>query len=221
MKEKREQFRTPFRKCMYPFLQKPQESDGYKDTFKIALILNGQNKEDADILRQISQMHKDAGGTQKSTERGHPVKKYAEKHIEDDGTEKWIDVKDTYTVTFKRYADNCDHIPTYDTKNNVLWEENNFVANGSVVKVAWSPYFYDTGGNKGVFLSLDGVQIKELIRWQGVDADSLGFDTDTEGYVKDDDVEKVFDDNGGTAKEPGDDLGEQDGSPVKDDDLPF
>ena len=211
---------TPFRKCMYPFLQKPQISDGYKDTFKIAILFNGRDKEDAAILKQISQLHIDAGGPQKSGDKGHPIKFHATKEIEEDGTEKWIQVPDVYSVTFKKYADHADHIPTYDTNLNDLWRENNFVANGSTVRISWNHSSYNTGGNKGIFLSLEGVQIKDLIEWQGRDADSLGFEN-TEGYVKDDDVEKAFDDNGGTAQEPGDDLGEQDGSPVEDDDLPF
>ena len=215
----RERFLTPFRKCMYPFLQKPQISDGYKDTFKIVLKLDGQDKEDAALLKQISELHKKAGGKQKVGEKGHPVK-YEVEIVKDDDEEKVIAVPNSYLVTFKRYADYCDHIPTYDTQNNELWRENNFVANDSVVRVAWSYSFYNTGGNKGVFLSLDGVQIKELKEWMGRSAEDLGFEV-TEGYVKNDDVEKVFDDNDGIPDEPTDDFDEQDGSPVEDDDLPF
>lgn len=226
MSEK-ERFLTPFRKCMYPFLQQPQKSEGYRDTFKIVLKLNGRDQEDAALLKKISELHKEAGGQQKPGDKGHPVKFGVEVVTENDAGDKLkepeiIRIPDEYWVTFKRYADYCDHIPCYDTKNNELWKENNFVANDSLVRVAWSYSFYSTGGNKGVFLSLDGVQIKDLKEWMGYSADDLGF-TETDGYVTGDNAEKVFGDDGGIPEEPvpNDKAGQEAGPIQEDDDLPF
>ena len=101
-------------------------------------------------------------------------------------------------------------------QGNDVWRENNYVANESIVRVQWSYEFYDMAGNKGVSLYLEAVQVKELKEWMGKGFDDFDFDTG-EGYTKGDDVEKIFE---GETAEPGDDLGEQDGSPVEDD-LPF
>jgi len=212
---------TPFTECRYAFLQQPNiaTDSNFRDSFKITLLLNGRQKEQAELLKEITKLHKDAGGTQKTGERGHPVKYHATKEIDGDEV-KWVQVPDVFAVTFKSLSANRDHIPTYDMQNNDVWRENNYVANDSIVRVSWSYEFYDTAGNKGVSLYLDAVQVKELKEWMGKSADEYGFDKG-EGYVKNDDVEKVFDDDGGTTKEPGDDLGEQDGDPVEPDDLPF
>ena len=207
---------TPFVECLYPFLQQPQiaTDSNFKDTFKITILLNGREKEQVELLKQITEFHKKAGGNQKTGERGHPVKFHATKEI--DGEEiKWVQVPDVYSITFKSVAGKRDHVPTYDMENNDIWREDNYVANGSIVRISWSYEFYDTAGNKGVSLYLDAVQVKDLKEWMGKSAEEHGFNKG-EGYTKNDEVEKVFDDNGGTAQEPGSDLCDQDGSPVED-----
>ena len=210
---------TPFVPCMWAFLQQPKVSDDvrFKDTFEITVLLNGKDKEQSELLKEIAELHKKAGGKQKTGDKGHPIKFHATKEVDGDEV-KYIQVPDVYAVRFKTVASARDHIPTFDMQGNDVWRENNYVANESIVRVQWSYEFYDMAGNRGVSLYLEAVQVKDLKEWMGKGFDDFDFDTG-EGYTKGDDVEKIFDEGGETA-EPGDDLGEQDGSPVEDD-LPF
>ena len=168
----KERFTTPFCECLYPFLQMPKvDRDGnYPEVFQINLILTQEHK---DLLNQISSLYKDAGGKAKIGDRGHPIKFHKD---EEDNI-----VPDTFTVKFQTKADFCDHIETFDALGQRFNREQNFVANGSIVRVNWSFGYYDHAGNKGVSLYLNGVQVKELIEWEGHTAESFGFDT-TEGY---------------------------------------
>ncbi len=169
-----DRFNTPFVECMYPFLQAPKvdRSGEYEDSFEITLVLSDKVQEHKDLLNQIAALHKEGGGGQKIGEKKHPIK------IPVDDNK--ITIPHTYHIRFKSKAEFCDHIPTFDAQGNKILRENNFVANGSVVRVNWTYGFYTQGGG-GVALFLNGVQIKELIPWEGHSAEDLGFDK-TEGY---------------------------------------
>ena len=168
----KEKFTTPFAKCLYPFLQQPKvDREGeYESVFQITLVLTSEHK---DLLNQISSLYKAAGGKVEIGEKGHPIKlhKDAEGKV----------VPDSFTVSFKTKADFCDQIPTFDAFSQKFNRESNFVANDSVVRVNWSFGNYNTAGNKGVSLFLNGVQVKDLVEWEGYSAESMGFDG-TEGY---------------------------------------
>lgn len=217
----KERFITPFAECLYPFLQeaKHDPEGDYEDAFEITLVLD--HKEHAELLKQIGQLYKDAGGTVKMGEKYHPIKRhYIKEQATEDGKtierKKYIDNK--YQVRFKTKAEFVDHIVCFDSQGKVVWKEKNFVANGSIVRVNWSYGFFNNKGNKGVSLFLNYIQIKELIEWTGsVDFESSGFDK-TEGYESGDVVDIAEPpDNIPMSDE---DLTGQDGSLVEDD-LPF
>jgi len=73
-----------------------------------------------------------------------------------------------------------NQIPTFDSKANKIMREENFIANGSTVRVNWSHGFYTQGGG-GVSLYLNSVQVIELIEWEGGSASDYGFGVE-EGY---------------------------------------
>ena len=202
----KERFTTPFGECMYPFLQQPsidKSDNNFPDVFKITLVCT---KEHDELLKQIIALYKDSGGTETLGEKGHPIKFH--KTIEG----KQVD--GTFDIVFKSKAEFYDHIFTCDSDGREIVRLKNFVANGSVVRVNWSYAYYNKKGNKGVSLFLNGVQIRDLIEWQGLGADEMGFNQ-VEGYKAGDDVPVEF------KSEPSDeDLNQQDGSPVEDD-LPF
>ena len=127
---------TPFTECLWAFLQQPQiaTDSKFRDTFKITLLLAGNEKDQGEILKQISILHKEAGGTQKTGEKGHPVKFHATKEVDGDNI-KWVQIPNVYQVTFKSLSSGRDHIPTYDMQNKDIWKENNYVANNSIVRV--------------------------------------------------------------------------------------
>jgi len=169
-----ERFKTPWVECMYPFLQAPKvdRNGEYEDSFEITLILGNKNQDHKDLLNHLVKLQKESGGTQTIGDKKHPIK------LQKDDNGKVI--PDTFLVRFKSKAEFCDHIPTFDAKGDKILREKNFVANGSVVRVNWTYGFYTQGGG-GVSLFLNGVQIKELIEWEGHSAEDLGFDK-TEGY---------------------------------------
>jgi hypothetical protein len=227
---------TPFVECMYPFLQQPNVSTdpNIRDSFKITVLLNGKDEDQAHLLKKIEELYKQSGGKINRGERGHPIKYHITEELsENDSGEsevKRIKVPNVYEVTFKTLASIRDHIPTYDMQGNDVWREKNYVANLSIVRVQWSYQFYEVAGNKGMSLYLDAVQVKDLKEWVGKNFADFNFDTG-DGYVKDDTVEKEFPEGGETA-EPTDDFNEQDGDPTEDgghsadqvkdsDDLPF
>ena len=172
-----EKFTTPFAECMYPFLQQPKvdPKGKYPDSFQIVLLLKEEHK---DLLNQISELHKEAGGTEKTGDKGHPIKFHED-------VEKNT-IEGIYRVLFKTLVEGkggfiVDHVKTFDSKGVEIFKDKNFLGNGSVVRVNWSYKFYDERGNKGVALFLNGVQIKKLIEWHGGDANYFGFD-EQEGY---------------------------------------
>ena len=206
---------TPFAPCMWAFLQEPKiDKDGeYDDAYQINIVLGHDTH--ADLLKQIGLLHKAAGGKVIVGEKGHPIKHHKTKN--EDGT--YTKVPNMYEVRFKTKAEYAPlGITTLDSSKKVIFRDKNFVANGSVVSVAWSFSNYNNKGNKGVSLFLNAVQIKELIEWTGsFDVESSKFETNEDGYKSGDTVEQA---DPGFPDEPGSDLGEQDGSPVEDD-LPF
>jgi len=208
---------TPFAPCMWAFLQEPKvDPDGdYPDAYQISIVLGHDTH--ADLLKQIGALHKAAGGTVIVGEKGHPIKHHKTKN--EDGT--YSKVPNMYEVRFKTKAEYAPlGITTLDMAKNVIFREKNFVANGSVVSVAWSFSNYNNKGNKGVSLFLNAVQIKKLIEWTGgFDVESSEFETDEDGYKSGDAVEQA--DPG--FPETTDDGEGQDGIPVEDDSdgLPF
>ena len=220
-----ETFYTPDCECLWAFLQEPKvDTEGdYPDAYQISIILD--YKEQADLLKQISELHKTAGGKAKVGEKGHPIKLHGVKN-EDGDIEL---VKNKYTIRFKTNAEYAElGITTLDSQKKQIFRKKNFVANGSVVRVAWRFKNYDHKGNKGVSLFLDCVQIINLIEWSGgFDVDNSSFEK-VEGYESGDTVDVAFP----VDDVPGDDIGEQDGVPVEpdqdgspmkeeQDDLPF
>lgn len=201
---------TPFCKCKWAFLQTPKPASGkFRSRFEITLVLD--KDEHKELLRQISALNKDAGGPDKVNDPKHPIKADY-KWIETDGAKgkQYIDGK--YLVRFWTGVENRDHIMTYDSQGNVMNRDKNFIANDSVVSVAWSFGNYDGG----VSLYLDGVQIKELIEWKGKDFEDLGFEK-VQGYTSGDAVETA---DGFPVTT--DDGGEQEPGPIsEDDDLGF
>ena len=167
-----ERFVTPKAKCLWANLQEPNVStdETIADAFQITLVLGKEHKE---LLDQIAALHKDAGGTQEIGDRGHPIKFHYD--------EEKQKIPGWYEVRFKSLAQYVDHIPTFDAKGAKILREKNFVANESVVRVSWSFKYYNTAGNKGVSLFLLGVQVIELIEWQGYSSDELGF-VEEKGY---------------------------------------
>ena len=208
----KETFYTPFCECKWAFLQLPKPAEGkYRSTFQITLVL--KKDEHAGLLNQIIALNKEGKGPKQINEAGHPIKANYKWVGEGDERRKEY-IQDEFLVRFKSYADTTyspDHIMTYDSQGNVINRSKNFIANGSIVSVAWSFGYYDGG----VSLYLEAVQIKHLIEWQGKDFEDLGFEK-VEGYVSGDDVPKVD----GFPEPTEEDLNGQDGSPVEDD-LPF
>jgi len=202
-----ERFTTPFVECLYPFLQKPKvdRNGEYEDSFEITLVFGNKVKEHKDLLNQIAKLQKEGGGAQEIGENKHPIK------LPKDSNGKII--PDTFHVRFKSKAEYCDHIPTFDAQGNKILREKNFVANGSVVRVNWTYGFYNQGGG-GVSLFLNGVQIKELVEWEGYNAADMGFD-ETDGYEE---YEKPETDG---MTEPPTEPNENDEPKNDDDDLPF
>jgi hypothetical protein len=180
---------TPFAPCMWAFLQEPKtDPEGeYEDAFQISLVLSHDTH--GELLKQISELHKAAGGTAKVGEKGHPIKPHKTKN--EDGTYTAIDNK--YEVRFKTKAEYAPlAITTLDSQRKVIFREKNFVANGSVVSVAWSFGNYNNKGNKGVSLFLNAVQIKELIEWSGsFDVENSKFE-EIQGYETGDTVDVAF-----------------------------
>jgi len=204
----RETLYTPFCECKWAYLQLPKPASGqYREKFEITLVLDKDKH--ADLLRQISDLNKQAKGPANVNEPKHPIKAdYVWIGEGDNKKKQYIEGK--YLVRFWSGTDNTDHIVTYDSQGNVMNESKNFVANGSIVSVSWSFGNYDGG----VSLYLNAVQIKELIRWQGKDFEDLGFQK-VQGYVSGDKVETA--DGFPITTDDGEG---QDGSPVEDD-LPF
>ena len=215
----KETFYTPAAPAMWAYLQEPKvDPDGdYPDAYQISIVLGKDTH--ADLLHQISELHKAAGGTAKPGEKGHPIKAHKTKN--EDGT--YTAIPNMYEVRFKTKAEYAPlGITTLDMAKNVIFRDKNFVANGSVVSVAWSFSNYNNKGNKGVALYLNAVQIKQLIEWTGgFDVASSKFEVDEDGYKSGDTVEQA---DGGFPDEPGDDIGEQEPGPISEDDsdgLPF
>jgi hypothetical protein len=215
---------TPFCECRWAFLQLPKPAQGkFRSAFEITLVLD--KKEHAELLRQISSLNKDAGGPSQINEPKHPIKAYYEfDEVTNDSGERvkqkrFVDGK--YLVRFKSFADTehaPDHINTFDSQGNIINREKNFVANGSIVSVAWTFGTYENSAtDRGLSLYLDAVQIKELIEWKGKDFEDLGFEK-VQGYVSGDKVETAD-----GFPETTDDGEFQDGSPVEDEtsDLSF
>ena len=155
-----DKFESPKAKCEYPFVQKPNiDREGkYKDRYKITLIVDKENKEHVEFLKLIAKYFKESKG------KNNPVKA----HLDEDKNPTGFGA-----VTFvsnAKFPDGSDKepIPTYDSKGNREERKDNFIANGSVVKVNWSPYPYKTGEG-GLSLILNGVQIIDLIPWEGGD----------------------------------------------------
>jgi len=170
-----ERFVTPKAKCLWANLQEPNVSDDetIADAFQIVLVLGDEYKPHKELIDQICSLYADAGGKKEKGEKGHPVKFH--ENSEKQRVPGW------YQVRFKSLAQYVDHIPTFDAKGAKILREKNFVANESVVRVSWSFKYYNTAGNKGVSLFLLGVQVLELIEWQGYSAEQLGF-SEQEGY---------------------------------------
>ncbi|MHA2054595.1 MAG: hypothetical protein ACW99F_13465 [Candidatus Hodarchaeales archaeon] len=205
---------TPFTECLWAFLQVPKPAEGkFKSIFQITLVFD--HKEHAEILKQLSDLNKAAKGPEKMGADGHPIKPHWQYVTDDCGERIKQVIPNKYQVRFKTNAEGTyspDHIMTYDSQGQIINRDKNFVANGSIVCVSWSFGNYDGG----VSLYLNGVQIKELIEWKGKTFEDLGFKK-VEGYTSGDSVPAVD-----GYQEPGDDLGEQDGSPTEEeDDLPF
>ena len=188
-----ERFVTPKAKCLWANLQEPNVStdETIADAFQITLVLGKEHKE---LLDQIAALHKDAGGIQEIGAKGHPIKFHYD--------EEKQKIPGWYEVRFKSLAQYVDHIPTFDAKGAKILREKNFVANESVVHVSWSFKYYNTAGNKGVSLFLLGVQVIELIEWQGYSSDELGF-TAEEGYEEyGGDVSKKMKENEASKDQP-------------------
>jgi hypothetical protein len=173
-----EKFVTPIAECMYACLQQPNVSkDGqYESAFQIVLVLDSTNKAHHELLEHVRNLHcegvkeKDKG---KAKSKGHyPIRPHED--------EAGNIIPDKYRVRFKTREDFADQIATFDAKGNRIFRDKNFIANGSRVRVSWSYKFY-TQGSGGVSLFLNGVQVIELIEWQGHTADMLGF-KEEEGY---------------------------------------
>jgi len=209
----RETMYTPSCECRWAFLQLPKPPEGkFKSAFQITLVLD--KTEHAELLRQISALNKDAGGPSGINMPKHPIKSDYEWIGEgDDKKKNYLDGK--YLVRFKTNAVGDyapDHIMTYDSQGQVMNRDKNFIANGSVVSVAWSFGTYENSStDKGLSLYLEAVQIKDLIEWQGKDFEDLGFQK-VQGYTSGDQVEMVD-----GFPETSDDGEGQDGSPVEDD----
>ena len=206
---------TPEAPAMWAYLQEPKvdPTGEYEDAFQISLVLG--DKTHGELLNQIKALQKAAGGKMAVGDDGNPIKEHKTKN--EDGT--YTVVPNFYEVRFKTKAEYAPlGITTLDSSKNVIFRDKNFVANGSIVRVAWSFGNYSVKGKKGVSLFLNAVQIKQLIEWTGgFDVASSKFEVDEDGYKSGDTVEQA---DGGFPDEPGTDLGVQDGSPVEDD-LPF
>lgn len=182
----KEKFVTPAAPCMWACLQQPNVSknETIKPAFQIVLIMDANNKAHHELLEHIRNLHQEAVGVKDkdaAKKKGHyPIKP----HVVDDEVQP-----DKYEIRFKTQADlgqyGVDSIPTFDAHGQKIYNEKNFIANGSRVRVSWSYGFYDQAGNKGVSLYLNGVQVIELIEWAGHTAEGLGF-SKQEGYVSED-----------------------------------
>ena len=163
-----ERFESPKAKCEYPFVQKPNiDREGkYKDRYKITLILDKENPEHLEFLKITAKYFKESKG------KNNPIKPHLDENKNPTGYGA------ATFVSNAKFPDGSDKdpIPTYDSRSNLIERNTNFIANGSVVKVNWSPYPYTTGEG-GLSLILNAVQVIELIEWEGVKF------KEEEGYV--------------------------------------
>ena len=155
-----ERFESPKAKCEYPFIQKPSidKKGKIKDRYKINLILDKENPEHVEFIKHVNKLVKESPGDRS------PIKKHLD---ENDNPTGYGVVTFVSNAQFKD-GTTKEPIPTYDSKANLIKRDNNFIANGSVVKVNWSPFPYEVGESAGLSLLLNGVQIIELIEWEGV-----------------------------------------------------
>jgi len=194
MSEKKKYFTTSKVVFKYPFTVSKDvpSSAKIKPKYKISAVLDPKNDEKHKaFLTEVKNLVTDKD--LKLGEKYHPIKFDEEK--DDDG--KFVKTG-KYIVTFK-----SDYpIKTYDSKNNVILREDNFIANGSEGYISYSYDYYEEGR---VTFYLNAIQITKLIEWEGPNADSFGFTEQEDGY-----------DGGGTpfdGGDPGSDITEGDPLP--------
>jgi len=159
-----EKFTSPRSECMYAFLQVPNTTFDDKGVYQITLLLDPKNEDHHELMTHLKNLHAES--------KGKDDRKPYKKHIDEAGNETGL-----FQVKFKSHYP----VATFDSLGQKIKRDQNFVANGSVVRVSWAYGFYDKAGSKGVSLYLQGVQILMLIEWKGGAAEDYGFEPE-EGY---------------------------------------
>ncbi len=203
----KEKFLTPIAPCKWAHTVVPNidQNGQYKDAFEITLTLDAKDKDHKALLGQIKALHVKSGNPAKTDEDKHPIKHDTEKQEDDSFIKTGL-----YAVKFKTTFTK-KKITTIDSKMkpiDVESKDENFIGNGSIVKVGWTYDFYKQGKG-GLSLYLNFVQIIDLVEYAGgVDPSEYGAVEEEGGYVettptesmveefekqKADDLDNVFD----------------------------
>ena len=156
---------TPAGKAHWPFLKRPFTNFDPEGVYKITLELDKAEESTQEFISKVD-----------SASKGMKQRPY--KVDEESGN---------YLVNFAtKYKPDV-----FDSSNNNISDDIHIgddveVGSGSTVRVAFSPKAYEGFGG-GIKLYLKAVQVLELVKRVGGDAEDYGFDTQEGGYTLPDD----------------------------------
>jgi len=165
---------SPIAECQYPFIFVPSTQFNPEGTYEIDLILDpSKNEEHKTFLKTLHALWVETKGK-------NPFYKH-EKDLES-GTDTGrliVKFKSKFPVT------------VFDSNKVRINYDRNIIGNGSKVRISYTtkPHTKDTGG---LSKYITGLQIIDLIEYEGGTADGFGFDTVEDGYKATQNIETAI-----------------------------
>ena len=149
-------------------------------TWSVSLALKQDSNEAVQLMQQIEEAFFSIHGKgAKQSKNAWPFKDQTDK---DDNPTGLVEFRFKKNETTKK-GNTLTPPAVYDAKKG-LWPTGTLIGNGSTIKVAFSPWGWeDMTGRKGISLSLEAVQVLDLVPYEGRDPRDA-FDEE-DGYVAD------------------------------------
>lgn len=179
----REMITTPAGQAYWAKVFEPEENrlDPSKPrAWSVTLALKQDSNEAVQLMQRIEEAFFSINGQgAKQSKNGWPFKEMLDK---DDNPTGLVEFRFKKNETTKK-GNTLSPPAVYDAKKGP-WPEGTLIGNGSIIKVAFSPWGWeDMTGRKGISLSLEAVQVLDLVPYEGKDPRDA-FDEE-DGYVAD------------------------------------
>ena len=184
---------TPVGEALFAHVLKTEiiKKDGQeKDTGKFSIMLKLKDADKKALLNSINEEWENF----KNTLTGKKFKYDISNGIKEYKEEEYFKFSMNETIRLKSGETLHRTVPVFDTSCKDISKTLTSLGNGSKVRIAYDLVpFYMSDKNYGISLRLTGIQIIDLVEFNGSTAESLGFGK-TEGYVADEaeDENNVF-----------------------------